>query len=804
MTSTSSTELTPEQLYTPCNPADLGFETTDELADIGIIIGQERALDAIQFGIGISRDGYNIFALGPPGAGKMTAVREIVSREAQLQSPPPDWCYVSNFSEPSKPRAISLPAGLGKRFSDDMALLVEELSGAIPATFEGDEYRSRAEVVEEQAKSKEFNAIHELRQEAAKHQINLIETPTGFAFLPVNANNEVMNPDQYEKLSDQELQTIQGNIARLHQQLEKILRQFPIWRKEAKAQLKSLNREFAAYCVSHLIADLREHYAEHNRVVEYLKEVEQDIVDHIEDFLPKADGAGALFGHGARPAPLLRYRINLLVDNGSNKTAPIIDEKLPSHTNLIGRVEYQAHMGTLVTDFTMIKPGALHLANGGYLILEAHKLLMQPFAWDSLKRALQSQEIRIESLERTLSLISTATLEPEPIPLRLKVILTGERMLYYLLNLYDPEFRDFFKVAADFADTMPRNADCIVQYAHLLGSLARRENLRPLANQAVCRIIEHGARLSDDAEKLTTQLRAINDLLKESDYWASKNAHTVITVEDVQTAIDQQIRRADRVREQLHEAVDRGTLFIATSGERVGQINGLSVIMLGDFSFGQPSRITATTRLGSGKILDIERETELGGAIHSKGVMILSSFLSSRYAPDAPFPVSASLVFEQSYGSVDGDSASLAELCALISSLSDLPIKQSLAVTGSINQLGQVQPIGGVNEKIEGFFDVCRMKGLSGDQGVIIPAANIKHLMLKRDVIDAVRNGQFHVYPVDHLDQALEILMQRTPGTRDDHGLYPPDSINGRLSICLERLRESAKKHSSRNNDKPA
>ena len=786
--------LDPELLYKACDPAEFDFASTEELADTSVIIGQERALDAIQFGIDIAQRGFNVFVLGPSGAGKLTATKEIVTREAQLQRAPDDWCYVNNFAHPSKPKALSLPAGEGRHFVHDMEQLIEELTSAIPAAFEGEEYRSREEEIEGEAKEREFNALNELRNEAKRQHISLIETPTGFAFAPVDKNNGVLSPDEFHKLSEAEQLAIQNNIARLHQQLQKLLRQFPAWRKEAKEKLKSLHREIAAYAVGHLIDELKERYGQFPHILNYVREAQQDIVDHADDFFPKSESTPVLFAHAPRSSPLLRYKINLLVDHGESTTAPIVFEELPNHANLIGRVEYQAYMGALVTDFTMIRPGALHLANGGYLFLDARKLLLQPFAWDALKRALQTGEIRIESLERTLSLISTATLEPEPIPLRLKIILIGDRLLYYLLNIYDPEFRDLFKVSADFEETYDRDSDSSALYARVIASLARRDGLRPLNKEAVIRVIEHSARLVEDAEKLTTHLRSLTDLLKEADHWASQADRRVIAQDDVQAAIDQQIHRADRLRDRIYEAIRRGSILIDTQGQTIGQINGLSVISLGDFAFGQPACITATTRLGTGKIIDIERETELGGAIHSKGVLILSNFLAARYAKAQPFSVFASVVFEQSYGMVEGDSASVAELCAILSSLADLPIKQTLAVTGSVNQHGRVQAIGGVNEKIEGFFDVCQSIGLTGDQGVIIPSANVKNLMLRQDVVEAARNGQFRVYAVDTVDQALELLTGKPVGERDPSGQFPEDSVNGRVEKRLKEWTSIRKK----------
>lgn len=795
--------LPPEQLYRAGDPREFDFTSTDELADIGMVVGQERALDALRFGLGIGQEGFNVFALGPTGLGKTSTVKEIVAREAEGRPMPDDWCYVHNFDEPSKPRALRLPAGRGRAFARDMEQLIEELGTAIPAAFEGEEYRGRTEEIEEEAKEREAEAINAMRREAQAEHIALIETPTGFAFAPLDAKNEVYSPDEFGKLPEPRQQRIQEAIGRFHQQLQKLLRQFPAWRREAREKIKALNREIAEYAVSHPIDELKARYAAIGDVARHLDRVRQELLAHADEFFPKSEGGlpAALLGQNHRANPLLRYRVNLLVDHDGEQGAPIVFENLPTHANLIGRVEYQAHMGALVTDFTLIKPGALHRANGGYLILDARKLLMQPFAWDTLKRTLEAGEIRIEALERTLSLISTTTLEPAPIPLDVKIVLTGERMLYYLLSAYDPEFRELFKVSADFEETLDRDADGNALYARLVASPARRNGLKPLDRDAVGGVVERASRWVEDSEKLSTHLRSLADLLKEADHWAAEAGRERITRADVETAIAQQIRRSDRLRERVYEAIRRSTIYIDTEGEAVGQINGLSVIGLGDFAFGQPSRITATTRIGSGKIVDIERETELGGALHSKGVMILSAFLAARYARAQPLSLAASLVFEQSYGPVDGDSASLAELCALLSSLAELPIRQSFAVTGSVNQHGRVQPIGGVNEKIEGFFDICRGFELNGRQGVLIPAANVKHLMLRRDVVEAAAKGRFHVHAVDTVDQALELLLGQPAGERDASGAFPEDSVNGRVERRLAEWAEILKQPSRSRSD---
>ena len=778
--------LKPEQLLKRCDPADFDFSTTEALPGIDTAIGQERALEALQFGLGTTCDGFNLFALGPPGLGKTAAVEELVRRSSRTRPAPDDWCYVHNFVDPSKPKALRLPAGEGRRFADEINGLIEALASAIPAAFEVDSYREQTEAIEEAVNQRQASAVDVLRAEAQAQQIALIETPTNFTFAPINEKAEALDPEEFRKLPADRQQALKDAIADLHERLQKIVRQFPAWQREAKEKLAALNRETAAAAIRRLIDALKAHHANHKPLTQHLDALESALIEHAPEFIrDHENGNLPAFGHVRPFDHRVPYGVNLLVDNATTNGAPVVFERLPHHANLIGRVEHQAQMGTLVTDFTMIRPGALHRANGGYLILDAHKLLAQPYAWETLKRTLQSREIRIEPLERALSLMGAASLEPEPIPLDIKIILIGDRILYYLLNLYDPEFQDLFKIPADFADSLDRNTESTRLLARLVGSVARENHLRPLDRDAVIRVVEHSSRLAEDGEKLGTHLRPLGDLLKEADYWACQQGQTLITREAIQTAIDQRIRRCSRVRDQIYEDIRRGTLLIDTQGCAIGQVNGLSVISLGDFSFGQPSRITATTRLGSGKIVDIERDVELGGPLHSKGVMILSAFLSGRYARIQPLSLAASLVFEQSYAEVEGDSASLAELCALLSSLSDLPALQSIAVTGSVNQLGRIQPIGGVNEKIEGFFDVCKLTGFTGHQGVIIPKANIPHLMLREDVVAAASAGQFHIYAVATIDEAMALLLNTAAGERDDAGEFPAGTINHRVEWKL-------------------
>jgi len=582
-------------------------------------------------------------------------------------------------------------------------------------------------------------------------------------------------------------------LAALQQRMQMVMRSFPQLEREGRDRVKALNREVAGLAVGHLLDELRKTYADLPNVVDYLNALQQDVSANVDAFLtPPESPLAAMSGipqRGSSPF-FRRYEINLLVDHRDSRGAPVVYEDNPSYQNLLGQAEYSAQLGALVTDFSLIKAGALHRANGGYLILDAYKMFSQPYAWDGLKRALRTAELRIESLGQMLSLLSTVSLEPQPIPLKVKVILVGERRLYYLLASLDSDFSALFKVAADFEEFVDRDEKNSLLYARRIATFARQEGMVPFDRAAVARIIEHAARIAQDSEKLSTHRGTLTDLLRESDYWTRKSSRSVATSEAVQQAIDAQIRRSDRMRERLQEQVQQGTLLIDTQGEQIGQVNGLSVLDLGPFSFGHPTRITARVRLGKGEVIDIEREVELSGPIHSKGVLILSGFLGARYASDQPLSLSASLVFEQSYGAVEGDSASSAELYALLSALARAPIRQNLAVTGSVNQNGQVQAIGGVNEKIEGFFDICKPRGLTGEQGVLIPASNVRHLMLRHDVVEAVAAGRFHVYPVETIDQGIEILTGVPAGKRDGLGFFPEGSVNQLVESRLVELAE--------------
>ncbi|MCG7951867.1 MAG: AAA family ATPase [Candidatus Thiodiazotropha endolucinida] len=786
--------LPPEALCRHCDPDQFNFDTTDELEDLEGFIGQERATESLHFGLGVEHKGYNLYALGPAGAGKSAMVRKFLKALAAERPIPSDWCYVNNFSDARKPHAVALPAGQGVMFKEDMEQLVIDLQEAIPLVFESDEYHTRRQAKEDRLEERQENAMAAMQKKAEEKHIALINTPTGFTLGP-KQNDKILGPEQFHKLPEKEQEAIEQDVKALQEELRRTLHAIPQWQKEAREEISKLNREMTASAVHHLIDAVREKYRDNEAVIAFLDRVEDDVINNYQQFLPHDERKPTLFGlplsqQEEGPPWHYRYRVNLLLAHEANGGAPIVYEDLPGYNNLVGRIEHRAHLGALETDFTMIRPGALHRANGGYLILDALKLLFQPFAWETLKRVLQSGEIRIESLAQITSLISTQSLEPEPIPLHVKVVLLGERHIYYLLQALDPEFDELFKVAVDFDDDLVRDSHNEHHYGQLVATLARQHKLRPLDRYAVARVIDHSMRLADDNERLSSHMRSLTDLIQQADFWAGEQGHKLISRDDVQQAIEAQIHRADRVQQRLQDEVVRGTLMIATDGEVAGQINGLSVMLLGDQRFGHPNRITARARLGKGQVVDIEREVELGGPIHSKGVYILSGFIAGRYVPDYPLTLSASLVFEQSYGGVEGDSASSAELYALLSALSGLPIKQQFAVTGSVNQMGEVQAIGGVNEKIEGFFDICRTRGLSGGQGVLIPTASVKHLMLRDDVVQAVKAGEFAVYPIDNIDQGIALLTGTPAGTRDENGVFPEDSVNGRVEASLIRFSE--------------
>jgi lon-related putative ATP-dependent protease len=772
-------------------PSDrFAFETTEQLEPLTQVIGQDRAVEAIQFAVGMRQSGYNLYALGPEGMGKHTVVHRFLEAQAGQELAPPDWCYVSNFKERRKPRALQLPAGRGGQFREDMSNFVVDLRDALRNGFESNEYRTRRKVIEEEFKERQETALQEIEKESRSQNVALMRTPMGFAFAPVH-DGEVVSPEVFQKLPQEERERVEGVIKALQEKLQDVLQKAPIWMKETREKLRRLNDETALFATAHLIDALKARYADLATVQRFLDEVRDDAVERVEEIVAEApaqrgDRATADF-EGDHPV-LRRYGVNLIVDNAESACAPVVYEDDPTYDRLLGRTEHRAEMGALLTDFHLIRSGALHRASGGYLILDARKLLTSPMAWDALKRALFAGEIRIQPAAQALGLLSTVSLEPEPIPLDVKVVIVGERMIYYLLAQADPEFQRLFKVAADFDERIPRNDENDLLYARLVKSLTDNEQLRPFDRGGVARALEFSARAAGDSERFSMDIERLADLLREADFLAGKAGRPVVDAAAVAKAADAQIYRLDRVRQRLQEEIERGTVQIDTEGAKAGQINGLSVMSLGGFAFGRPSRITARIRLGKGEVVDIEREVALGGPLHSKGVLILSGYLSAHYASERPLSLSASLVFEQSYGGVDGDSASSAELYALLSAIAEVPIDQSLAVTGSVNQYGEVQAIGGVNEKIEGFFDLCAARGLTGRQGVLIPASNVKHLMLHRRVVEAAEEGRFRVHAVTTIDQGLGILTGLEAGARDAEGRFPEGSVNARVEARLIEL----------------
>ncbi|WP_299310472.1 Lon protease family protein [uncultured Halomonas sp.] len=778
--------LAVSEVYRGCPEAAFYFEVTSELESLDLLSGHERAREALAFGTAIRSDGFNLFVLGQPGHGMHSLVGRFLEERSRGEAPPPDWGYLYNFDDPSVPLFLQLPPGMGRQLRRDIEALVDELRGAIPAVFESEEYQNRLQELKQAMGERQRDAIEAVRREAREQGVLLLSTPNGFTFAPAGEDDKMMSPEEYEQLPKEERDRIEHTVEILQRKLTQAIRRMPKLAKELREQIVALNEEVMQSAIGAPLAELEERYAEEEGIVAHLTAIREAILAHVDAFLSDEPEIPP-------EAVFSRFHLNLIVDNADTQGAPVIYQDLPGHQHLVGRIEHHVHNGTLLTDYSLIRAGALHRANGGYLVLDVRAVLTQPGAWETLKRILRAGEIRTESLEQAYGLISTVTLEPQPIPLDVKIVLLGERLLYYLLCEHDPEFLELFKVQVDLEDELPRSEANLALYARMVATLARESALRPLDRSGVAATIERASRLADDQQRLTARHRDLNDLLQEADHWASLEEATVITRAHVEKAVDQQLYRAGRIRERSHEQITRGTVMIATEGSTVGQVNGLSVLALGDFAFGQPTRITATARPGSGQVVDIEREARLGGRLHTKAVMILSRFLASRYAPDAPLSLSASLAFEQSYGGIEGDSASVAEVCALVSAIARVPLAQGFAVTGSINQHGEVQAVGGVNEKIEGFFDVCRARGELSGQAAILPAANVEHLMLKAEVREAMAAGRFRIFAVRHVDEALALLTGEAPGEPDADGQFPAESLNGRVQARLAAFREAVK-----------
>ena len=761
--------------------------------------GQKRALEAIKFGISVRRYGYNLFAMSSTGSGKHRVIRRYLEKNAKESPSPSDWIYVFNFETEYQPRAIAMPAGTANGFRKRMRQLVDDLKTALPAAFETDEYRNLRKRAEESASKEERQQLEELRKKAEDQGLMLVNTPNGLGFAPVS-EGQPMEQEAYGQLPEEDKERIQEAIQKLQSVLEEIMHQVPRWRRQAKHDIQALNRGVVRREARLLVQELQSVYEKQQPIIEYLNEVLTDIENSAEEFLPRDQQPQ---GHDSSEeiAALFRYRINVLVEHPKNGAAPIVYEDNPTYPNLVGRIEHFAEMGTLMTDFTLIKPGALHRANGGYLVIDARQLLPQPFAWDVLKRALRTHQIRTESLSENYNVTNTVSLQPAPVPLNVKVILIGERRLYYMLHRYDSDFSELFKVVVDFEEEMPWNKRNLMLFARLVANIVSEQELLPFDRSAVARIIERVARQAEDSTKLSLHAESLKDLAVQAHYHARTEGTEKVSHLHIDAAVDAHKNRCGRVRERLHERIVDGTIVIQTSGETVGQINGLSVMRIGDSVIGQPHRITARVRKGNGKIVDIEREVNLSGPIHSKGVLILSSYLSATFLPDKDLTISASLVFEQSYGGIDGDSASSTELYALLSAISGIPIRQTLAVTGSVNQFGEVQAIGGVNAKIEGFFGICKERGLTGEQGVLIPRTNVRGLMLSEEVVTAAKEGNFHIYPVSTIQQGIEILTGVRAGKRLKSGKFQADTVFARVEERFEEFRKktAAKKKDAEN-----
>lgn len=796
--SASLSPLPPEALRRVCDPSRFDFETTAHLPELAEVLGQPRAVAALEFGASIASHGFNLFALGLPGSGKTTLIREHLERRAAKQPAPPDLAYVFNFADARRPQLLRLPPGKAAQLRQDMAALVRELQEAIPRAFDNKEYSAQRDKLMDQLERQRREALTRLENYVSQYGFQLIKTPGGLLLAPV-INGSLISEEQLEKLTDEQKEKLVKIREKLQGEIEEGIRRVRELEKGVQDALRALDIETASGAVRHSLDDLRAKYRDLEAVLRYLDAVQADVVEHADDFRKSRKDAEQpalpfpLPFSGATEEPFTRYKVNVLVDNADRTGAPVIVESNPTYHNLTGRIEHRALWNAVVTDFTMIKPGALHRANGGYLIIPARECLLNPYAWEGLKRALKDRALKVEELGTQLSLISTVTLEPEPTPLDVKVVLIGSPLLYYLLLIYDEDFQKLFKVKADFTTEMPRTPEAEQAYALFIASITRADKALPFDRGAVARVIEYGSRAVGDQTKLSTRFGDIADLIHEAAHRAAQNAHTCVTAEDVRIAEEARRFRSNLIEERLQDAMQRGTLLIETTGRAVGRVNGLSVLSLGDYAFGHPSRITATVGPGRRGVVSIEREVELSGPIHGKGVLILSGYLLQQYGQAAPLSLSASLVFEQSYGMVEGDSASLAELYALLSALSGLPLRQDIAVTGSVNQHGQVQAVGGVTEKIEGFFDVCRQKGLTSQQGVLIPAANKPHLMLRDDVVEAVRAGLFNVWAVDVVDEGLELLTGAPAGERDARGIYPKGSVHRAVADQLARYAQALK-----------
>ncbi len=780
-----------------CSGKGVQFASTAELPELDVIIGQERATQAIEFGLNIESFGYNIYAMGPAGAGKTTTIMRYLQHKAKERPVPDDWAYVYNFQDPDSPHALRIPSGRGGEVKEDVRKLLQSVSEELPQAYEGDKYNETRNKIVHDLEGERKQLVAEMEGYAKERNFALASTPMGIVLAPLK-DGRPLKAEEYNTLPDEEKKRYEAQQGEVQERLDQIMRKIGELGQIARDRLQELDQQIADRMVHHLFQALMEKYEDYPSITDWLDEVRQDMVKNIallrkvlagEEKKDESGPAPTIMPlRGAAISPLQRYSVNVIVSHEGEEGAPVILEPNPTYQNIMGRQEHKAQMGMLVTDFTLIRSGALHRANGGYLVLDVQTVLRQPFSWDALKRALRMQEIRPEAPEQMLGILSISGLTPEPIPLDVKVVLIGNPLIYYLLYAYDEEFQKLFKVRADFVPEMEWNDENVKQIASYIRMRCDEEKLPHFSLEAVAAIIEYSSRQVGDQRKLTTRFAHVLDMVREAAFWAQKSGHDLVLAGDVQKAIDERIHRANYIEERLREMTIRDIIKLDVSGEKVGQVNGLAVLELGDYMFGRPSRITARTYLGQAGVINIEREAHLSGSVHDKGVLILGGYLGGKYAQNQPLSLSATITFEQSYEGVEGDSASSSELYAILSSLSNLPIKQNIAVTGSINQPGEIQAIGGVTAKVEGFFDLCQEKGLTGDQGVIIPESNVEHLMLRKDVVDAVEKGEFHIYPVRTVDEGISILTGVAAGERGANGKYPAGTVNALVEARLRQM----------------
>jgi len=777
------------ELRHTCDPAVFPFKTTAELSLRDEVIGQERATKAIEFGLSITNHGYNIFVSGHPGTGRNSIAKAIVKRISLDLPVPDDWCYINNFIDPDRPRGIKLPPGKGREFQRDVAKFIEFMQTEIPKVFESKEYgEQKNRIVEDTDRAKEV-LFGEAGSRALGLGFQLTITRTGIVKVPL-WKGKPLSPQELEGLSAEQRYELEEHEKKVDAEIRDFLSKARQLDKEAQEKIHELNRGIAHFAMGHQLEDLKEKFSVNPRIREYLVEVEEDVLNNLREFLGQTQELPFPIEGMDKGSFIERYKVNVIVDNAETKGGPVVDEANPTYNNIVGRIERKAKFGALYTNFTMIRSGSVLQANGGYLLLNALDVLRNPFVWDALKRIIKKHEVKIEDVAELYG-VSSGGLKPEPIPVRLKIIMLGSPWLYYLLYNYDEDFREIFKVKSDFDTQMRSSGEDTQRYANFVGTTVRTEGLLPFEREAVAGIVEYAARLAEKKGKLSLRFSDLSDLVREASFWAARANSASVNGEHVDAALREKIYRSNLIDERMQELLNDGTIMVDVSGAVTAQVNGLSVYDIGDFSFGKPSRITSRVYLGKAGVIDIEREAKLSGRIYNKGVLILTGYLGGTYAQDKVLSLSASLAFEQSYGEVEGDSASAAELIALLSGIAEVPLRQNIAITGSINQKGEIQPIGGVNEKIEGFFAVCRNRGLTGDQGVIIPELNRKNLMLSKDVVEAVRDGKFRVYAIKTVNDALEILTGLPAGERRTDWTYPEGTIN---FLVDKRLREMAKK----------